>query len=66
MEVKVGRKYVRGGADDRLKQAVCSEIIAAARDSGACSVAEGVDTHADYIAARELGFGLVQASCSAH
>ena len=60
VEMKVGRKYVRGCADDRVKQTVCSEIIATARDSGARSVAEGVDTQADYIAARELGFDLVQ------
>jgi EAL domain-containing protein (putative c-di-GMP-specific phosphodiesterase class I) len=60
VELKVGRRYVRGCATDRVKQAVCSEIIAVARDSGARSVAVGVDTHADYVAARELGFDLLQ------
>ena len=60
VEMKVGRRYVHGCADDRLKQAACSEIITAARNSGARVVAEGVDTHADYMSARSLGFDLVQ------
>jgi EAL domain-containing protein (putative c-di-GMP-specific phosphodiesterase class I) len=60
VELKVGRRYVRGCATDRVKQAVCSEIIAAAQASGVRSVAVGVDTHADFIAARELGFDLLQ------
>jgi EAL domain-containing protein (putative c-di-GMP-specific phosphodiesterase class I) len=60
VELKVGRRYVRGCATDRIKQAVCSDIIAAARDSGVRSVAVGVDTHADYVATRELGFDLLQ------
>jgi len=59
-EMKVASKYVRGCGDDRIKQAVCAEIIATARKSGARSVAEGVDTHADYLAARALGFDLLQ------
>jgi EAL domain-containing protein (putative c-di-GMP-specific phosphodiesterase class I) len=60
VELKVGRRYVRGCATDRVKQAVCSEIIAAAQANGARSVAIGVDTHADFVAARELGFDLLQ------
>jgi len=60
VELKVGGKYVRGCATDRVKQAVCSEIIATAHDSGVRTVAVGVDTHADYVAARELGFDLLQ------
>jgi EAL domain-containing protein (putative c-di-GMP-specific phosphodiesterase class I) len=59
-EMKVASKYVRGCADDRIKQAVCAEIIATARKSGARSVAEGVDTQSDYLAARALGFDLLQ------
>jgi EAL domain-containing protein (putative c-di-GMP-specific phosphodiesterase class I) len=39
---------------------VCSEIIAAAQANGVRSVAVGVDSHADFIAARELGFDLLQ------
>ena len=62
VELKVGRRYVRGCATDRVKQAVCSEIIAMAHDSGSRAVAIGVDAHADYVAARELGFDLLQGS----
>jgi EAL domain-containing protein (putative c-di-GMP-specific phosphodiesterase class I) len=61
-EMKVSSKYVRGCADDRIKQSICAEIVATARKSGARSVAEGVDTHADYLAARALGFDLLQGS----
>lgn len=60
VELKVGRKYVRGCGTDRVKQAVCSEIIATAHGSGARAVAVGVDSHADYVTARELGFDLLQ------
>jgi EAL domain-containing protein (putative c-di-GMP-specific phosphodiesterase class I) len=60
VEIKVGCRYVRGCATDRVKQAVCSDIVATARDRGVRSVAVGVDTHADYVAARELGFDLLQ------
>jgi EAL domain-containing protein (putative c-di-GMP-specific phosphodiesterase class I) len=59
-EMKVASRYVKGCADDRIKQAVCAEIIATARKSGARSAAEGVDTQADYLAARALGFDLLQ------
>lgn len=59
-EMKVASKYVRGCAGDRVKQAVCADIISTARKSGARSVAEGVDTQADYLAARALGFDLLQ------
>lgn len=60
VEMKVGSKYVRGCADDRIKQAVCAEIVETARSSGARSVAQGVDNQADYLAVRELGFDLLQ------
>ena len=59
-EMKVASKYLKGCADDRIKQAVCAEIVATARKSGARSVAQGVDTQADYLAARALGFDLLQ------
>jgi EAL domain-containing protein (putative c-di-GMP-specific phosphodiesterase class I) len=60
VEMKVSPRYVRGCAADRIKQAVCAEIIETARDSGARSVAVGVDTQADYLTVRELGFNLLQ------
>jgi EAL domain-containing protein (putative c-di-GMP-specific phosphodiesterase class I) len=59
-EMKVARRYVSGCADDRIKQAVCAEIVATARENNARSVAEGVDTQADYLATRALGFDLLQ------
>jgi EAL domain-containing protein (putative c-di-GMP-specific phosphodiesterase class I) len=60
--MKAARKFVHGCATDRLKQAVCAAIVDAARESGARSVADGVETHADYIAVRDMGFDLLQGS----
>ena len=60
VEMKVGRKFIRGCADDRIKQARCAEIVAIAHESGAKSVAEGVERQSDFLAVRDLGFDLVQ------
>jgi EAL domain-containing protein (putative c-di-GMP-specific phosphodiesterase class I) len=60
VEMKVNRKFIRGCADDRVKQAYCTKIVAIARDTGAKSVAEGVETQADFIVVRDLGFDLLQ------
>ena len=60
VEMKVDRKFIRGCADDRIKQAHCAEIVAIARDTGAKSVAEGVETQSDFIVVRDLGFDLLQ------
>jgi EAL domain-containing protein (putative c-di-GMP-specific phosphodiesterase class I)/CheY-like chemotaxis protein len=60
VEIKVDRKFVSGCADDRLKQSVCRRILALADGYGACTVAEGVETKADFLAAREMGFDKVQ------
>jgi EAL domain-containing protein (putative c-di-GMP-specific phosphodiesterase class I) len=60
VELKAGRDHVRGCADDRVKQAVCAQVVAAARNSGARAVAVGVEKRADYLAARALGFDLLQ------
>lgn len=62
VEMKAARKFVGGCATDRLKRAVCAAIIDAARESGARSVADGVETHADYMAVRDMGFDLLQGS----
>jgi EAL domain-containing protein (putative c-di-GMP-specific phosphodiesterase class I)/CheY-like chemotaxis protein len=59
-ELKVDRQYVSGCADDRLKQTVCRSIVAFARDNGARAVAQGIETRADFLAAHEMGFDLVQ------
>jgi EAL domain-containing protein (putative c-di-GMP-specific phosphodiesterase class I) len=62
VELKAGRKYVRGCADDPIKRAVCAEIVATAHGSGARAVAVGIDDQADYLTARGLGFDLLQGS----
>jgi EAL domain-containing protein len=59
-EIKVDRQFVAGCADDRLKQSVCRRILELADSLGARTVAEGVETRADFVAARELGFDLIQ------
>lgn len=60
VELKADRKFVRGCGTDRIKQAVCAAIVSTARGSGARSVAEGIETQADFLTVRELGFDLVQ------
>ena len=60
VEVKVDRQFVTGCANDRLKRTVCRRIIELAKGYGARVVAEGVETRADFVAANELGFDLVQ------
>jgi EAL domain-containing protein (putative c-di-GMP-specific phosphodiesterase class I)/CheY-like chemotaxis protein len=60
VELKVDRQFVTGCANDRLKQTVCRHIIEFGRGYGARIVAEGVETRADFVAANELGFDLVQ------
>jgi EAL domain-containing protein (putative c-di-GMP-specific phosphodiesterase class I) len=60
VELKADRQFVTGCANDRLKQTVCRHIIEFGRGYGARVVAEGVETRADFVAANELGFDLVQ------
>ena len=60
VEFKIDRKFVTGCADDRLKQAVCHRILKLADECGARTVAEGVETVADFLAVREMGFDLAQ------
>jgi len=60
VELKVDRKFITGCADDRLKRAVCRQILDLADGYGARTVAEGVETRADFLAVRELGFDLAQ------
>ena len=60
VEIKVDRKFVTGCAVDRLKQSVCRQILDLADGYGARTVAEGVETKADFTAVREMGFDLVQ------
>ena len=60
VELKVDHQYVNGCADDRLKQTVCRRIVELARDNGARAIAQGVETRADFLAAHDMGFDLVQ------
>jgi EAL domain-containing protein (putative c-di-GMP-specific phosphodiesterase class I) len=60
VELKVDRQFVTGCANDRLKQTVCRSIIELAEGYGVRVVAEGIETRADFVAANELGFDLVQ------
>lgn len=60
VELKVGRQFVTGCADDRLKRMVCRHIVEFAKGHGARVVAEGIETRADFVAASEMGFDLVQ------
>ena len=59
-ELKVDRKFVDGCADNRLKQVVCHRILELANVRGARTVAEGVETMADFLAVREMGFNVLQ------
>lgn len=60
VELKVDRKFVTGCAEDRLKQSICRRILDLADGYGARTVAEGVESWADFLAVREMGFDLVQ------
>jgi EAL domain-containing protein (putative c-di-GMP-specific phosphodiesterase class I) len=60
VEIKVDRQFIQGLADDRLKQWNCRRILELADGLGARTVAEGVETRAEFVMARELGFDLIQ------
>ncbi len=60
VEIKVDRSFVTGCGDDRLKRSACRSILELADGFGARTVAEGVETRTDFVAARELGFDLIQ------
>jgi EAL domain-containing protein (putative c-di-GMP-specific phosphodiesterase class I) len=60
VEIKVDRAFVSGCATDRLKQAVCRGILELAGSFGVRTVAEGIERQADLVAARDMGFDLLQ------
>jgi EAL domain-containing protein (putative c-di-GMP-specific phosphodiesterase class I) len=60
VEIKVDRKFVAGCAENTLKQMICRQILELADTVGARTVAEGVETRADFQCVREMGFNLVQ------
>ena len=60
VEIKVDQQFIIGCANDRLKQTDCRQIFELADGFGARTVAEGVETRADYLTVREMGFDVVQ------
>ena len=60
VEIKVDREFVTDCADNRLKRNVCSRIVDLANSYGSRTVAKGVESRADYLAATEMGFDLAQ------
>ena len=60
VEIKVEPELVAGCAHDRAKRTLCRHIVGAANQFGARTVAVGVENYADFFAARELGFDLIQ------
>ena len=60
VEIKVEPELVSDCAHDRAKRTLCRHIISAANQFGARTVAVGIESYADFITARELGFDLVQ------
>jgi len=60
IELKVDHQFVTGCTDNPLKQTVCRRIIELAQDHGARVLAQGIETRADFLAAHDLGFNLMQ------
>ncbi len=59
-EIKVDRQFIAGCADDRLRQTACRQILDLADNVGARTVAEGVESRADFHTVRQMDFDLVQ------
>ncbi len=66
VEIKVDRRFVSGCAGDRPKRAICQRILKLADSVGARTVAEGVETRADFLCVRDLGFDMAQGLLFAH
>jgi EAL domain-containing protein (putative c-di-GMP-specific phosphodiesterase class I) len=60
VELRVARQFFAGCDGDRRKQRACRRLIDLADAMGARTVADGVESRADFLAARELGFNLAQ------
>jgi EAL domain-containing protein (putative c-di-GMP-specific phosphodiesterase class I) len=59
-EIKVDRQFIVGCAADRLKRTACRQILEFADGFGCRTVAEGVQTRADFFTVREMDFDMVQ------
>jgi EAL domain-containing protein (putative c-di-GMP-specific phosphodiesterase class I) len=60
IEFKVDRRFITGFGNDRLKQSVCRGIVDLANERGIRTVAEGIESPADFATARQLGFDVAQ------
>jgi len=60
VEIKVDQSFVKGCAADAVKQSMCRQILDLANTYGARTVAEGIQSWGDFLAARELGFDVLQ------
>jgi EAL domain-containing protein (putative c-di-GMP-specific phosphodiesterase class I) len=60
VELKVDRQFAAGAADSGPQQATCRRIVDLADAMGARTVANGVETRADFLAMREIGFHRTQ------
>ncbi len=58
--IQVDRELVSGCADNGKKLRICQRIVDLAESYGARTVAEGVETRADFLAVREKSFDLIQ------
>ncbi len=65
VEIKVDREFVAGCSGNRMKQRICRRLLDFAVSVGARAVAQGVETRADFLCVREMGFDLVQGFCFA-
>lgn len=59
-EIKAGRNFTSGCADDRLKRAICQTFLDVGARFGVRTVAEGVESREDFFVLRDMGFDAVQ------
>jgi len=60
IRLKADAQFVTGCGEDCLKRTVCRQIVEFAKGYGISTVAVGVESRADLIAASEIGFDLMQ------
>jgi EAL domain-containing protein (putative c-di-GMP-specific phosphodiesterase class I) len=60
VEIKVDREFVSGCGNDRSKRRLCRHIVEVGSQFGARTVAVGVESEADFVTARDLGFDVIQ------
>jgi EAL domain-containing protein (putative c-di-GMP-specific phosphodiesterase class I) len=60
VELRVARQFFASCDGDRRKQRACRRLIDLTDAMGARTIADGVESRADFLAARALGFNLVQ------